>query len=299
MSVEGMRQETGQCAGTDKPVTVRKQKLRKNYIKAKLIFFIALAAGLLLAAVFARQLCSYDPYAQDLLSAQQPPSWQHILGTDRYGRDMFSRVLMGSTTSIFATLVLVAVITVTGTAIGIICGWMGGKVDTVLMRISDLFLAFPSLVFALAVAGVLGGGVQNAIIALAAIGWPKFARLARGLTLAQKDAPYLMAARLSGSNTAKLLVKHILPNIAGTILVTAVLDIGTMMMELAGLSFLGLGVKPPMAEWGSMISDGRVMLQTAPWMVLAPGGAIFATVMIFNLLGDTIRDYMDPKQRRK
>ena len=299
MSVGGMRQETGQCAGTDKPVTVRKQKLRKNHIKAKLIFFIALAAGLLLAAVFARQLCSYDPYAQDLLSAQQPPSWQHILGTDRYGRDMFSRVLMGSTTSIFATLVLVAVITVTGTAIGIICGWMGGKVDTVLMRISDLFLAFPSLVFALAVAGVLGGGVQNAIIALAAIGWPKFARLARGLTLAQKDAPYLMAARLSGSNTAKLLVKHILPNIAGTILVTAVLDIGTMMMELAGLSFLGLGVKPPMAEWGSMISDGRVMLQTAPWMVLAPGGAIFATVMIFNLLGDTIRDYMDPKQRRK
>ena len=299
MSMEGMKQETGPCAGTDKPVTVRKQKLRKNHIKAKLIFFIALAAGLLLAAVFARQLCSYDPYAQDLLSAQQPPSWQHILGTDRYGRDMFSRVLMGSTTSIFATLVLVAVITVTGTAIGIICGWMGGKVDTVLMRISDLFLAFPSLVFALAVAGVLGGGVQNAIIALAAIGWPKFARLARGLTLAQKDAPYLMAARLSGSNTAKLLVKHILPNIAGTILVTAVLDIGTMMMELAGLSFLGLGVKPPMAEWGSMISDGRVMLQTAPWMVLAPGGAIFATVMIFNLLGDTIRDYMDPKQRRK
>ena len=299
MSVEGMRQETGQCAGTDKPVTVRKQKLRKNHIKAKLIFFIALAAGLLLAAVFARQLCSYDPYAQDLLSAQQPPSWQHILGTDRYGRDTFSRVLMGSTTSIFATLVLVAVITVTGTAIGIICGWMGGKVDTVLMRISDLFLAFPSLVFALAVAGVLGGGVQNAIIALAALGWPKFARLARGLTLAQKDAPYLMAARLSGSNTAKLLVKHILPNIAGTILVTAVLDIGTMMMELAGLSFLGLGVKPPMAEWGSMISDGRVMLPTALRMVLAPGGAIFATVMIFNLLGDTIRDYMDPKQRRK
>ena len=165
------------------------------------------------------------------------------------------------------------------------------------MRISDVFLAFPGLVFALAVAGVLGGGVQNAIIALGAISWPKFARLARGLTLAQKDSSYLMAARLSGSSTPKLLVKHILPNIAGPILVTSVLDIGTMMMELAGLSFLGLGVKPPMAEWGSMISDGRVMLQTAPWMVLAPGGAIFVTVMIFNLLGDTLRDYMDPKQR--
>lgn len=281
----------------EKKITVREQKIKRNHIRAKLIFFIVLAVILLLIAIFAEYLCPYDPYAQNLLEAQQPPSMAHPLGTDRYGRDMLSRVIIGSTTSIFATLVLVAVITVIGTAIGIICGWRGGKVDTILMRISDVFLAFPGLVFALAVAGVLGGGVQNAIIALGAISWPKFARLARGLTLAQKDSSYLMAARLSGSSTPKLLVKHILPNIAGPILVTAVLDIGTMMMELAGLSFLGLGVKPPMAEWGSMISDGRVMLQTAPWMVLAPGGAIFITVMIFNLLGDTVRDYMDPKQR--
>lgn len=281
----------------EKKITVREQKIKRNHIRAKLIFFIVLAVILLLIAIFAEYLCPYDPYAQNLLEAQQPPSMAHPLGTDRYGRDMLSRVIIGSTTSIFATLVLVAVITVIGTAIGIICGWCGGKVDTILMRISDVFLAFPGLVFALAVAGVLGGGVQNAIIALGAISWPKFARLARGLTLAQKDSSYLMAARLSGSSTPKLLVKHILPNIAGPILVTAVLDIGTMMMELAGLSFLGLGVKPPMAEWGSMISDGRVMLQTAPWMVLAPGGAIFITVMIFNLLGDTVRDYMDPKQR--
>ena len=284
---------------SEQKITVREQKIKKNHIKAKLLFFMVLAAILLLIAIFAEYLCPYDPYAQNLLEAQQPPSSLHPLGTDRYGRDMLSRVIIGSTTSIFATLVLVAVITIVGTAIGIICGWCPGKVDTVLMRISDVFLAFPGLVFALAVAGVLGGGVQNAIIALGAISWPKFARLARGLTLAQKNSSYLMAARLSGSSTPKLLVKHILPNIAGPILVTAVLDIGTMMMELAGLSFLGLGVKPPMAEWGSMISDGRVMLQTAPWMVLAPGGAIFITVMIFNLLGDTVRDYMDPKQRNE
>lgn len=283
----------------EEKITVRKQKIRKNHIKGKLIFFLILAAVLLLIAVFAKYLCPYDPYAQNLLEAQQPPSTAHPLGTDRYGRDMLSRVMIGSTTSIFATLVLVAIITIAGTAVGILCGWGGGKIDTVLMRISDVFLAFPGLVFALAVAGVLGGGVQNAIIALGAISWPKFARLARGLTLAEKDSPYMMAARLSGSSTPKLLVKHILPNIAGQILVTSVLDIGTMMMELAGLSFLGLGVKPPMAEWGSMISDGRVMLQTAPWMVLAPGGAIFVTVMIFNLLGDTVRDYMDPKERNK
>ena len=281
----------------EKKITVREQKIKKNHIEAKLIFFLVLAVFLLLTAIFARYLCPYDPDAQDLTMAMKPPGWEHPLGTDRYGRDMLSRVIIGSTISIYATLLLVAVITVIGTVIGIICGWCGGKTDTILMRISDLFLAFPGLVFALAVAGVLGGGIQNAIIALAVISWPKFARLARGLTLAQKDSAYMMAAKLSGSSTPKLLAKHILPNIAGPVLVTSVLDIGTMMMELAGLSFLGLGVKPPMAEWGNMINDGRSMLQIAPWMVLAPGAAIFITVMIFNLLGDTVRDYMDPRQR--
>lgn len=281
----------------EKRITVREQKIRKNHTKGKLIFFLTLTGILLLTAIFARQLCPYDPYEQDLMRAIQGPGPAHLFGTDRYGRDMLSRVIVGSTTSIFSTLLLVAIVTMTGTVIGIICGWAGGKMDMILMRISDLFLAFPSLVFALAVAGVLGGGIQNAIIALAVIGWPKFARLARGLTLAQKDTDYMMAARLSGSSTPKLLLKHILPNIAGPILVTSVLDIGTMMMELAGLSFLGLGVKPPMAEWGSMINEGRSMLQLAPWMALAPGAAVFLTVMIFNLLGDTLRDYMDPKQR--
>ena len=261
----------------EKKVTVRTQRIKKNHIKGKFIFFLALTVILLLVALFAKYICPYDPYAQDLMMAQKPPSLAHPLGTDRYGRDMLSRVIIGSTTSIFATLLLVAIITVVGTAIGIVCAWKGGKVDTVLMRISD----------------------HNAIIALAVIGWPKFARLSRGLTLAQKNEPYMMAARLSGSSTVKLLIKHILPNIGGPVLVTAVLDIGTMMMELAGLSFLGLGVKPPMAEWGSMINEGRSMLQVSPWMVLAPGAAIFVTVMVFNLLGDTLRDYMDPKQRMK
>lgn len=281
----------------EKKITVRKQKIKKNHTRTKLIFFLILTALLLLTAVFAKYLCPYDPHGQNLMMAQKPPSPAHPMGTDRYGRDLLSRVIAGSTVSIFSTLVLVMIVTVLGTGVGIVCGWRQGKIDTVLMRISDLFLAFPGLVFALAVAGVLGGGIHNAVISLAVIGWPKFARLARGLTLAEKNAPYMMAARLSGSSTGKLLIKHILPNIAGPILVTAVLDIGTMMMELAGLSFLGLGVKPPAAEWGSMISEGRNMLQVSPWMVLAPGAAIFITVMIFNLLGDTLRDYMDPKQR--
>ena len=278
-------------------ITIRIQKVKKNHTKTKLMFLISVAVLLMAVALFSDKFCMYDPYAQDLSLSQLPPSINHILGTDRYGRDMFSRVVAGSRISIYGTLFIVFATAFFGTAIGILCGMKGGAFDSVLMRISDLFLAFPSLVFALAVAGVLGGGIQNAVIALVVISWPKFARLARGLTLSEKSSPYITAAKLSGSSTAKILFKHILPNISGPILVTAVLDIGVMMMELAGLSFLGLGVKPPMAEWGSMINEGRSMLQVAPWMALAPGGAIFITVMVFNLLGDTLRDYLDPKER--
>ena len=182
--------------------------------------------------------------------------------------------------------------------VGIICGWNGKKLDTILMRISDIFLAFPGLVFALAVAAVMGGGVQNAVIALGAISWPKYARIARSQTLAQKESLYMRAAILSGCSTGKLILKHILPNITGPILVTAMLDIGTMMMELAGLSFLGLGAKPPVAEWGSMMSDTRNLLTTHPWVTFAPGIAIFLSVMVFNLLGDTVRDLLDPRNER-
>lgn len=202
---------------------------------------------------------------------------------------MLSRVIVGSKTSIYSTLLLVVGITVIGTIVGIICGWNGKKLDTILMRISDIFLAFPGLVFALAVAAVMGGGVQNAVIALGAISWPKYARIARSQTLAQKESLYMRAAILSGCSTGKLILKHILPNITGPILVTAMLDIGTMMMELAGLSFLGLGAKPPVAEWGSMMSDTRNLLTTHPWVTFAPGIAIFLSVMVFNLLGDTVR----------
>ena len=280
-----------------KQPTVRPARIRRDTVRARLIVFGILAALLILCSLFSEYLTPCDPYLQDLSNAKAAPSAQHIFGTDRYGRDMLSRVIVGSRTSIFSTLLLVAVITVIGTVIGVFCGWHGGTIDTVLMRISDMFLAFPGLVFALAVAGVLGGGLHNAIFALAAISWPKYARIARSQTLSQKETPYLSAARLSGSGTVKILAKHILPNIIGPILVTAMLDIGTMMMELAGLSFLGLGAKPPIAEWGSMMSENRALMTTVPWITMAPGLAIFVSVMIFNLLGDTVRDYADPKTR--
>ena len=282
----------------EQQVTVRIQKVKKNRIRMKLIVFAGLAAALLLITIFAKYICPYDPYAQDLTQAMQPPSAAHLMGTDTYGRDMLSRVLIGAQTSISSTFALVAIITVFGTVVGIFCGYYGGIVDSVMMRISDVCLAFPGLVFAMAVAAILDGGVRNAVIALALISWPKYSRITRGQTLSIKNLPYMQASQLAGDSVLQMIFRHVLPNIAGPILVTSMLDIGTMMMEIAGLSFLGLGAQPPVAEWGSMMSSGRSMLQTYPWIVLSPGLAIFVSVVIFNLLGDTIRDYMDPKNTR-
>lgn len=279
-------------------VTVRVQKVRKNRIRVRLTLFLILAAALLLVAIFADKIVPYDPYAQDLSKSLLPPSAEHWMGTDRYGRDMFSRVVVGAQTSIFSTLALVGVISVFGTAVGTLCGYYGGAMDSVVMRISDVCLAFPGLVFALAIAAMLGGGVGNAVLALAVISWPKYARVARSQTLSLKSSGFVAAARLSGDSSMQMILRHILPNILGPILVTAMLDIGTMMMEFAGLSFLNLGAQPPTAEWGNMMSGGRSMLQTYPWLVLSPGFAIFLSVVIFNLLGDTVRDYMDPKNSR-
>ena len=279
-------------------VTVRIQKVKKNRIWIKLIVFAGLAAALLLITIFAKYICPYDPYAQDLTQAMQPPSAAHLMGTDTYGRDMLSRVLIGAQTSISSTFALVAIITVFGTVVGIFCGYYGGIVDSVMMRISDVCLAFPGLVFAMAVAAILDGGVRNAVIALALISWPKYSRIARGQTLSVKNLPYMQASQMAGDSVLQMIFRHVLPNIVGPILVTSMLDIGTMMMEIAGLSFLGLGAQPPVAEWGSMMSSGRSMLQTYPWIVLSPGLAIFISVVIFNLLGDSIRDYMDPKNTR-
>ena len=278
--------------------SLRKQKIRKNHTKTRLVVFLILAAGLLLTAVFAQQICPYDPNAQDTSISLQPPSAAHPAGTDRFGRDMFSRILVGLQTSVLATLSLVVIITLVGTVLGVLCGYYEGVLDSVVMRISDVCLAFPGLVFALAIAALLNGGLHNAVLALAVISWPKYARIARSQTLAQKSTNYIAAAKLAGSSSRQIIVKHILPNCAGPILVTAMLDIGTMLMELAGLSFLGLGAQPPTAELGNMMSGGRSMLQTYPWVILGPGIAIFIVVVIFNLLGDTVRDYLDPRNSR-
>ena len=262
--------------------------------RARLLFCAALTALLLAVVAFAAFLCPYDPNAQ-IFSSLEAPSLAHLCGTDRYGRDLFSRILVGLQTSVISTLSLVVLISVLGTALGILSGYLGGLVDTLIMRLCDLCLAFPGLVFALAIAALLGGGMQNAVLALATVSWPKYARIARSQTLTLQERDFIASARLSGCTTGQVIRRHILPNCLGPILVTAMLDIGTMMMELAGLSFLGLGAKPPTAELGNMMSGGRSMLQTYPWVILCPGAAIFLAVVIFNLLGDTVRDLLDPR----
>ena len=257
--------------------------VRRNTVKARLILFSVLAIALIVCSFFSEYLTPYDPYLQNLDIAKQAPTKAHPLGTDRYGRDMLSRVIAGSRASIFSTLLLVAVITTLGTAVGVTCGWVGGLTDTVLMRVSDVFLAFPGLVFALAVAGVLGGGLQNAIIALAAISWPKYARIARSQTLAQKETQWMKAVRLSGSGTGKIILKHILPNCMAPIIVQATLSIAGSILAIASLSFIGLGISPPTPEWGSMVSTGRQYFRAAWWVCAFPGLAIMLTILSLNL----------------
>lgn len=279
-------------------VSVRRQKIRRDRTKLRLFCFLLLAAGLMVVVIFAGQICPYDPNAQ-IFPTLEPPSFSHPAGTDRLGRDLLSRILVGLQTSVLSTLVLVGILTVVGSVIGIVCGHLGGVVDSLMMRVSDVCLAFPGLVFALAIAALLNGGLQNAVLSLAVISWPKYARIARSQTLSLESMDYIAAARLSGDSSLQLLLRHIIPNCAGPLLVTAMLDIGTMMMELAGLSFLGLGAMPPTAELGNMMSGGRSMLQTYPWIMMGPGIAIFVAVSILNLFADAVRDVLDPRRGRR
>ena len=193
-------------------------------------------------------------------------------------------------------LLLVAVIFVIGTTLGVVAGYFGGKVDVVIMRVADMMISFPGMILAIAIAGILGGSLINAIIALTVVTWTKYARLARSMVLKVKKRDFVEAAIVNGGTSTHILWKHILPNILPLMVITAASDIGAMMMELAGLSFLGFGSQPPAPEWGLMLNEGRQQLQTAPWLMIFPGLAIFITVVIFNLWGDALRDVLDPRQ---
>ena len=272
---------------------------KKNFFLAHRQFtvFLFLALLIILTAVFAPVVTGgADPLKGSLNQALEAPSRAHIFGTDKMGRDIFTRVIYGARTSLSATFGVVALIFLVGTAAGVISGYFGGWIDAVIRRIADMMLAFPGLVLALAVAGIMGASSKNAIIAIVLVNWTKYARLARSLVLKIRDRDYVSAAIVTGSKTGHMLLRYMLPNALPTLIITATTDVGGMMLELAALSFLGFGAKPPTPEWGYMLNEGRACMQSAPWMMLFPGLAIFLVVVVFNMLGDAIRDILDPKE---
>lgn len=250
---------------------------------------------LLLIAIAAPVIAPYDPTHAAMKDAFLEPGAQHLFGTDKLGRDCFSRVLYGARASLTGVLVLVASVFVVGTTMGVVSGYFGGKVDMVIMRISDMMISFPGMILAIAIAGIMGGSLVNAVFALTIVSWTKYARLSRSMVLKVKRRDFVEAAIVNGGAPGHILWVHILPNILPMMVITAAADIGALMMELAGLSFLGFGSQPPAPEWGLMLNEGRQQLQTAPWLMFFPGLAIFVTVVVFNLWGDNLRDVLDPR----
>ena len=250
----------------------------------------ACALFIILVCFASPWIAPYDPYETNANAVLMAPEAAHWFGTDSHGRDILSRVLVASRMSVFSALGLTAGAFCIGTIIGTVSGYYGGRLDALLMRVTDVFLAFPEMIPAVAVAGMLGGGLGNAMLAVLLTTWTQYARLARSSAMSIKEETYIQAARISGCSDRHIMWFHVLPNSIGPLLITATLHISVMMMSIAGLSFLGLGVKVPEAEWGAMISDGRNFLQTAPWVALTPGAVMVAVMAVFNLLGDQVRD---------
>jgi peptide/nickel transport system permease protein len=248
-------------------------------------------------AVLAPRLAPYAPRQVDVLARLKPPSAEHPFGTDSLGRDVLSRVLVGARVSLPAGLVVVLIAGALGTLYGGIAAYAGATLEEIQMRVTDLFLSFPPLLLAMAIAAGLGKGVLNTIVAMAIVWWPKYARLARSLVLVQRSLDYVEAARALGQGAGRTLVRHIVPNAVGPIVALLALDVGNAMITFAGLSFLGLGVVPPTPEWGAMVSEGQVLIDQW-WVSTFPGLAISTVVVGFNFLGDALRDWLDPRIAR-
>ena len=259
----------------------------------RLLTFLLSAAALVVISLFARQLAPNDPYASNVMQIKDAPSGQYPFGTDSLGRCVLSRVLYGARTSIFAALALVLITAVFGSSVGVLCGYYSGPADGIIMRIIDGIMAFPQMVLAIAVAGILGGGMVNAMLALGFASWTPYARLARSRVLSLKKEDFISAAKLSGCGDFAIMTRYISPGIFSSLLTYATTQIGVIMLGFAGLSFLNLGVQLPEAEWGSMISEARGMMGTAPWTVFFPAAALVAAVMVFNYLGDALCDALD------
>ncbi|MCB0055484.1 MAG: ABC transporter permease [Caldilineaceae bacterium] len=272
--------------------------LRRFAKEKTAVFGLAVIVFFALVAVFAPLLTPYDPLAQDIPNGLAPPSAEHWLGTDKLGRDIFSRMLYGARISLGAGLGVVLMAGLVGTSVGIVAGYVGGWLDEALMRITDIFFAFPSLILAMAIAGALGPSLQNALIAVSVVTWPVYARLIRGQVIVLRDREFVQAARAVGVGHTQILFRHLFPNTLSPLLVQASFEMGTVILAVAGLSFIGFGAQPPIPEWGVMISEGRNYITTHWWLTFFPALAMLFAVAGFNLVGDGLRDLLDPRLRR-
>ncbi len=285
----------------------RRREARTRYLKDSftlwrrnrlMVVGTVIILALIGVAVIAPLLATQSQFEQTLADRLLPPSGEHFFGTDSLGRDIYSRVVYGARVTLTIAFLVAAISTPLGMLIGILAGYFGGAVDEILMRVADIFLAFPKLILAIAFAAALGPGVENAIVAIAIANWPSYARLARAETLAVKNNDYIQVLRVLGAGNLRIMFGHIAPMCLSSIIVRMSLDMGTIILTAAGLGFLGLGAQPPTPEWGLMVADGRDFLVDQWWVSTLPGCAILVVVMGFNLLGDGIRDILDPHQRQ-
>lgn len=289
---------------SDRPASRRQARLGQAYrtwsqLRRNKLAMVGLGivVVLILMAIFADVIAPYDPIRGGDLRTERllPPSWSHLMGTDDQARDIFSRIVHGSRLTLMVVALVAVIATPIGLAVGTTAGYFGGWVDVVLMRITDIFLAFPRLILALAFVAALGPGIENAIIAIAITSWPPYARLARAETMQIRDADYIAAIRLQGAGSARIIWGHVVPLCLSSVIVRVTLDMAGIILTAAGLGFLGLGAQPPQPEWGAMIAGGRRFMIDFWWVATMPGIAIFVVSLGFNLLGDGLRDVLDPK----
>lgn len=277
--------------------TLFRDALRRLFRNKLAIIGMVILGLFVFCALFAPWIAPYDPIAQDVTRRREPPSWEHPFGLDEVGRDLLSRVIYGARVSLYVGVASVSLAIIAGTLIGAVSGYAGGWIDNLVMRIMDIMLAFPSLLLAIAIVAILGPGLLNMLYAIAFVSIPAYARIVRASVLAAKEMDYTLAARAIGCSSSRILFRHIMPNCLTPIIVQGTLGIATAILDAAGLSFLGLGAQPPTPEWGAMLGQGRGSVFTAPHVVIFPGLAIMLSVLGFNLLGDGLRDALDPRLR--
>ncbi len=270
---------------------------RVFFQRRMVIFGLLILVILGFTAIFVKQLAPYDPYKQDLNNILQQPSRTHLLGTDPIGRDTLSRLIYGTRTALTVGFVAVSIATSIGITLGMLAGYFGGKVNTVIMRLTDILMPFPMIVLALLLAAVLGGGIQNVILALGIATVPGYIRIMCGMTLSIKENDYILAARAMGARHGHIMLRHVLPNAIAPIIVVVTLQLGFLILSEASLSYLGIGIKPPGAAWGAMVSEGYRFLTKTPILSFAPGACIMLVVFAFNMVGDALRDALDPRLR--